>query len=208
MPAGDAAWEALIPKSPQILEAAHSFLLIPRTHRIGIPSFPAAGNAFCQAAKLHMQLQSKHDSATSFVDAGNAYKKADPQGKAAESGIVPSRGGALLLFHKELWDAAGGQRCPGISSWCLLGFWHAAGCWDFWQLPSWCGLALGNGFLSEEWLQALWDPSCVPKALGFFQPGCDCWESLQSTFPWIGLEANPTRTHRNKLRVANTLLER
>ncbi|KAJ8794390.1 hypothetical protein J1605_003157 [Eschrichtius robustus] len=26
-----------------------------------------------------MQLQSKHDSATSFVDAGNAYKKADPQ---------------------------------------------------------------------------------------------------------------------------------
>ncbi|KAL6042433.1 hypothetical protein STEG23_017327, partial [Scotinomys teguina] len=38
-----------------------------------------AGNAFCQAAKLHMQLQSKHDSATSFVDAGNAYKKADPQ---------------------------------------------------------------------------------------------------------------------------------
>uniref|UniRef100_A0A670HPG2 NSF attachment protein beta n=1 Tax=Podarcis muralis TaxID=64176 RepID=A0A670HPG2_PODMU len=40
----------------------------------------AAGNAFCQAAKLHMQLQSKHDSATCFVDAGNAFKKADPQG--------------------------------------------------------------------------------------------------------------------------------
>ncbi|KAM7171830.1 beta-soluble NSF attachment protein isoform 1-T1 [Macrochelys suwanniensis] len=39
----------------------------------------AAGNAFCQAAKLHMQLQSKHDAAISFVDAGNAYKKADPQ---------------------------------------------------------------------------------------------------------------------------------
>uniref|UniRef100_A0A8C3S6B0 NSF attachment protein beta n=1 Tax=Chelydra serpentina TaxID=8475 RepID=A0A8C3S6B0_CHESE len=44
----------------------------------------AAGNAFCQAAKLHMQLQSKHDAAISFVDAGNAYKKADPQGKANE----------------------------------------------------------------------------------------------------------------------------
>lgn len=29
-----------------------------------------------------MQLQSKHDAATSFVDAGNAYKKADPQGEA------------------------------------------------------------------------------------------------------------------------------
>uniref|UniRef100_A0A8C4Y863 Beta-soluble NSF attachment protein n=1 Tax=Gopherus evgoodei TaxID=1825980 RepID=A0A8C4Y863_9SAUR len=42
-------------------------------------SFLAAGNAFCQAAKLHMQLQSKHDAAIGFVDAGNAYKKADPQ---------------------------------------------------------------------------------------------------------------------------------
>ncbi|XP_005042754.1 PREDICTED: beta-soluble NSF attachment protein [Ficedula albicollis] len=50
-------------------------------------NWSAAGNAFCQAAKLHMQLQSKHDSATSFVDAGNAYKKADPQGKAAAFGI-------------------------------------------------------------------------------------------------------------------------
>ncbi|KPP77574.1 N-ethylmaleimide-sensitive factor attachment protein, beta-like [Scleropages formosus] len=44
-------------------------------------NWSAAGNAFCQAAKLHMQLQNKHDSATSFVDAGNAYKKADPQGE-------------------------------------------------------------------------------------------------------------------------------
>lgn len=43
--------------------------------------FIAAGNAFCQAARLHMQLQNKLDSATSFVDAGNAYKKADPQGE-------------------------------------------------------------------------------------------------------------------------------
>lgn len=43
--------------------------------------FLAAGNAFCQAARLHMQLQNKLDSATSFVDAGNAYKKADPQGE-------------------------------------------------------------------------------------------------------------------------------
>lgn len=51
-------------------------------HCLIVTSLSAAGNAFCQAAKLHMQLQSKHDSATSFVDAGNAYKKADPQGKA------------------------------------------------------------------------------------------------------------------------------
>lgn len=46
-----------------------------------ICSILAAGNAFCQAAQLHLQLQSKHDAATCFVDAGNAFKKADPQGK-------------------------------------------------------------------------------------------------------------------------------
>uniref|UniRef100_A0A671U3J5 NSF attachment protein beta n=1 Tax=Sparus aurata TaxID=8175 RepID=A0A671U3J5_SPAAU len=37
-----------------------------------------AGAAFCKAARLHMQLQNKHDCATSFIDAGNAYKKSDP----------------------------------------------------------------------------------------------------------------------------------
>uniref|UniRef100_A0A8C4R141 N-ethylmaleimide-sensitive factor attachment protein, alpha a n=1 Tax=Eptatretus burgeri TaxID=7764 RepID=A0A8C4R141_EPTBU len=42
-------------------------------------NWTAAGNAFCQAAKLHLQLQNKHDAATSYVDAGNAFKKADPQ---------------------------------------------------------------------------------------------------------------------------------
>ncbi|KAK2500822.1 hypothetical protein MC885_013688 [Smutsia gigantea] len=39
----------------------------------------AAGNAFCQAAQLHLQLPSKHDAAACFVDAGNSFKKADPQ---------------------------------------------------------------------------------------------------------------------------------
>uniref|UniRef100_A0A663FAN8 Alpha-soluble NSF attachment protein-like n=1 Tax=Aquila chrysaetos chrysaetos TaxID=223781 RepID=A0A663FAN8_AQUCH len=38
-------------------------------------NWSAAGNAFCQAAQLHLQLQSKHDAATNFVDAGNAFKK-------------------------------------------------------------------------------------------------------------------------------------
>lgn len=42
--------------------------------------FSAAGNAFSQAARLHLQMQSKHDAATNFIDAGNAFKKADPQG--------------------------------------------------------------------------------------------------------------------------------
>lgn len=48
-------------------------------------SFTAAGNAFSQAAHLHLQMQSKHDAATNFIDAGNAFKKADPQGKQYSS---------------------------------------------------------------------------------------------------------------------------
>uniref|UniRef100_A0A673L435 Alpha-soluble NSF attachment protein n=1 Tax=Sinocyclocheilus rhinocerous TaxID=307959 RepID=A0A673L435_9TELE len=39
----------------------------------------ASGNAFSQAALLYLQMQSKHDAATNFVDAGNAFKKSDPQ---------------------------------------------------------------------------------------------------------------------------------
>eukprot|EP00064_Thunnus_orientalis_P019317 superscaffoldBa00004782_g19434 len=46
----------------------------------------AAGNAFCKAARLHMQLQNKHDCATSFIDAGNAYKKSDPNDVAVGLG--------------------------------------------------------------------------------------------------------------------------
>ena len=51
---------------------------------------PAAGSAFCQAARLHMQMQNKLDSATSFVDAGNAYKKSDPQGERGPNNVVIS----------------------------------------------------------------------------------------------------------------------
>uniref|UniRef100_A0A8B9RAQ8 Alpha-soluble NSF attachment protein-like n=2 Tax=Astyanax mexicanus TaxID=7994 RepID=A0A8B9RAQ8_ASTMX len=39
----------------------------------------AAGDAFCKSAKLQLQMQSKHNAAVNFIDAGNAYKKADPQ---------------------------------------------------------------------------------------------------------------------------------
>ncbi|NXB67914.1 SNAA protein, partial [Struthidea cinerea] len=42
-------------------------------------NWSAAGSAFCRAARLQLQLQSKHDAASNFVDAGNAFKKADPQ---------------------------------------------------------------------------------------------------------------------------------
>uniref|UniRef100_A0A673UNY6 NSF attachment protein alpha n=1 Tax=Suricata suricatta TaxID=37032 RepID=A0A673UNY6_SURSU len=67
-------------------------------------NWSAAGNAFCQAAQLHLQLQSKHDAATCFVDAGNAFKKADPQGP------VHDRSQAPHLHRRDLRDGAGGHR--------------------------------------------------------------------------------------------------
>lgn len=48
----------------------------------------AAGNAFSQAAHLHLQMQSKHDAAMNFIDAGNAFKKADPQGNQSSSLLI------------------------------------------------------------------------------------------------------------------------
>lgn len=40
-----------------------------------------AGNAFCEAANLHIKAGSKHDAATNYVDAANCYKKTDANGK-------------------------------------------------------------------------------------------------------------------------------
>ena len=89
-------------------------------------SVPAAGSAFCQAAQLHLQLQSKHDAATCFVDAGNAFKKADPQGEGlckprapaeppAEkaSGFRPRHTRPCLHFNSRI-----GSLPPGV--WLLL----------------------------------------------------------------------------------------
>ncbi|CAH1792479.1 unnamed protein product [Owenia fusiformis] len=41
--------------------------------------WPAAGQAFCESAKIQSALGSRHEAATNYVDAGNCYKKADPQ---------------------------------------------------------------------------------------------------------------------------------
>ena len=39
-----------------------------------------AGKAFCDAALIHLNhCQSKHEAASHFVDAGNCFKKADPE---------------------------------------------------------------------------------------------------------------------------------
>lgn len=62
-----------------------------------------------------MQLQSKHDSATSFVDAGNAYKKADPQGKATEWLCVTDQ-------HRFLWCLGWcAMLSPGNKNSCIIG---------------------------------------------------------------------------------------
>nr|XP_035969972.1 alpha-soluble NSF attachment protein isoform X1 [Halichoerus grypus] len=66
-------------RRPQVDRARPSRQHHHHHHHHPHPPEPAAGNAFCQAAQLHLQLQSKHDAATCFVDAGNAFKKADPQ---------------------------------------------------------------------------------------------------------------------------------
>ncbi|KAA0716434.1 Alpha-soluble NSF attachment protein [Triplophysa tibetana] len=42
-------------------------------------NWSAAGDAFYKAAGLHLRVQSKHNAAVNFIDAGNAYKKSDPQ---------------------------------------------------------------------------------------------------------------------------------
>uniref|UniRef100_A0A8C7TUT5 N-ethylmaleimide-sensitive factor attachment protein, alpha a n=1 Tax=Oncorhynchus mykiss TaxID=8022 RepID=A0A8C7TUT5_ONCMY len=39
----------------------------------------SAGNAFSQAAHLHLQMDNKLDGAINLLNAGNAFKKADPQ---------------------------------------------------------------------------------------------------------------------------------
>lgn len=39
----------------------------------------AAANAYCEAADLHIKSGSRHDAATAYIDAGNCYKKTDPQ---------------------------------------------------------------------------------------------------------------------------------
>uniref|UniRef100_A0A8C8EJE9 Uncharacterized protein n=1 Tax=Oncorhynchus tshawytscha TaxID=74940 RepID=A0A8C8EJE9_ONCTS len=43
-------------------------------------NWSAAGNAFSQAAHLHLQMDNKLDGAINLLNAGNAFKKADPQG--------------------------------------------------------------------------------------------------------------------------------
>ena len=37
----------------------------------------AAGDAFCKSSQVQLRLNSRHEAATHYVDAGNCFKKAD-----------------------------------------------------------------------------------------------------------------------------------
>nr|XP_046245782.1 N-ethylmaleimide-sensitive factor attachment protein, alpha b isoform X2 [Scatophagus argus] len=69
---------ALFGGSSKMEEACDMYVRAANMYKMA-KNWSAAGNAFTQAARLHLQMQSKHDAATNFIDAGNAFKKADPQ---------------------------------------------------------------------------------------------------------------------------------
>lgn len=52
------------------VRAANSFKIAKRWNE--------AGNAFCEAAGLHLKQNNKHDAGTLYVDASNCFKKVDP----------------------------------------------------------------------------------------------------------------------------------
>ncbi|KAM7368148.1 hypothetical protein PAMP_014395 [Pampus punctatissimus] len=63
-------------------------------------NWSAAGSAFCKAARLHLQLQNKHDCATSFIDAGNAFKKSDPNDPVSNDFFSPPLQGRFTIAAK------------------------------------------------------------------------------------------------------------
>ncbi|KAL4239077.1 hypothetical protein ACF0H5_003780 [Mactra antiquata] len=75
--------------SSKVEEAAELFVRAANAFKMA-KKWPGAGQCFCRAAELQLQLGSKHEAATHYVDAGSAYKKSDPQesvnclGKAIE----------------------------------------------------------------------------------------------------------------------------
>ncbi|CAI9730361.1 alpha-soluble NSF attachment protein [Octopus vulgaris] len=58
-------------------EAAELFVRAANAFKMA-KNWASAGQCFCRAAQLQISLQSRHEAASHYVDAGNAYKKADP----------------------------------------------------------------------------------------------------------------------------------
>ncbi|MEQ2184883.1 hypothetical protein GOODEAATRI_012557, partial [Goodea atripinnis] len=89
-------------KSAMILSSFFSVYVTMMTLLTYLLILSAAGNAFSKAAHLHLQMQSKHDAATNLIDAGNAFKKADPQGESSSCNTGWSAGKAYTDFYKLL----------------------------------------------------------------------------------------------------------
>ncbi|XP_011434594.1 alpha-soluble NSF attachment protein-like [Crassostrea angulata] len=63
--------------STKVEDAADIFVRAANMFKMA-KKWAAAGEAFCRAAALQVQLGSKHQAATEYVNAGTCYKKADP----------------------------------------------------------------------------------------------------------------------------------
>lgn len=132
MPAGDPAWEALIPESPQVLEeAAHSRSLTGFTGSL-FPLFQRQEMPFARQPSCTCSSRASTTQPPALWMLGMPTKKQIRKVRqrspaAAGCGIAPSQTlaagtAAFLLLQEALWDDAGGQRYPGVLSWCLLGF--------------------------------------------------------------------------------------
>ncbi|XP_004923294.1 alpha-soluble NSF attachment protein isoform X2 [Bombyx mandarina] len=62
--------------SSKIEEAVDCYLRAANLFKMA-KKWPQAGQAFCNAAQLHLKAGVRHDAATNFVDASNCYKKCD-----------------------------------------------------------------------------------------------------------------------------------
>jgi len=63
--------------SSKIEEAAELYVKAGNSFKMA-KKWAAAGDAFCKAAGIQIKLESRHEAATQFVEAGNCFRKADP----------------------------------------------------------------------------------------------------------------------------------
>lgn len=67
-----------------------------------------AGQAFCEAAALHLKAAGRHDAATNYIDAGNCYKKSEPNGRNS----IFCRAVTCIFTYSTFWDNRGSCMSP------------------------------------------------------------------------------------------------
>ncbi|KAK6181118.1 hypothetical protein SNE40_009048 [Patella caerulea] len=70
-------FSSLLGGSSKVEDAAELYVKAANAFKMA-KKWAAAGEAFMNAGKLQLQLSSRHEAATHFVDAGNCYRKGDP----------------------------------------------------------------------------------------------------------------------------------